>query len=76
MPAEKSLFEQRVLLCIKERGYEVVPQWEVNGKYIDLVVTGDHGRLAVECDGSRLNWLDPQAVDCGGDGGASGVVRV
>ncbi|MFD5475347.1 AAA domain-containing protein [Streptomyces sp. NPDC127105] len=48
----ESLFEQRVYLRIKERGYDVVPQWEVNGKRIDLVVTGDHGRLAVECDGS------------------------
>ncbi|MFJ8804320.1 AAA domain-containing protein [Streptomyces sp. NPDC102487] len=47
-----SLFEQRVYLRIKERGYDVVPQWEVNGKRIDLVVTGGHGRLAVECDGS------------------------
>jgi very-short-patch-repair endonuclease len=48
----QSLFEQRVFLEIKERGYHVVPQWEVNGKFIDLVVIGDHGRLAVECDGS------------------------
>ncbi|MFD4791361.1 AAA domain-containing protein [Streptomyces sp. NPDC058459] len=48
----ESLFEQRVYLRIKERGYDVVPQWEVSGKRIDLVVTGDHGRLAVECDGS------------------------
>jgi len=48
----ESLFEQRVYLRIKERGYDVVPQWEVNGKRIDLVVTGGHGRLAVECDGS------------------------
>ncbi|MFD8079339.1 AAA domain-containing protein [Streptomyces sp. NPDC059718] len=48
----QSLFEQKVFLHIKERGYHVVPQWEVNGKFIDLVVIGDHGRLAVECDGS------------------------
>ncbi|MGW6864628.1 AAA domain-containing protein [Streptomyces sp. NPDC054901] len=48
----ESLFEQRVYRRIHARGYDVVPQWEVNGKRIDLVVTGGHGRLAVECDGS------------------------
>ncbi|MFF3878558.1 AAA domain-containing protein [Streptomyces sp. NPDC001978] len=59
----QSLFEQRVFLRIKERGYDVVPQWEVNGKYIDLVVTGDHGRLAVECDGSPYHSTKQQIHD-------------
>lgn len=48
----ESLFEQRVFRRIKERGYHVVPQWKVSGKRIDLVVVGEAGRLAVECDGS------------------------
>ncbi|MGA5431142.1 AAA domain-containing protein [Streptomyces koyangensis] len=47
-----SLFEQRVFRRIKGRGYHVVPQWRVAGKRIDLVVVGEAGRLAVECDGS------------------------
>ncbi|MEV7707020.1 AAA domain-containing protein [Streptomyces sp. NPDC088922] len=47
-----SLFEQQVYRRIKARGYHVVPQWNVNGKRIDLVVVGETGRLAVECDGS------------------------
>ncbi|WP_259334184.1 AAA domain-containing protein [Streptomyces umbrinus] len=59
----QSLFEQRIFLRIKERGYDVVPQWEVNGKYIDLVVTGDHGRLAVECDGSPYHSTRQQIHD-------------
>ena len=46
-----SLFEQRVFLAIRARGYHVTPQYEVNGRRIDLVVTGATGRLAVECDG-------------------------
>ncbi|MEV4531900.1 histone-like nucleoid-structuring protein Lsr2 [Streptosporangium sp. NPDC049304] len=50
-PAFDSLFEQRVFLRIQERGYNVVPQVEVNGRRIDLVVSGAEGRLAVECDG-------------------------
>lgn len=59
----ESLFEQRVYLRIKERGYDVVPQWEVNGKRIDLVVTGGHGRLAVECDGSPHHSTRQQIHD-------------
>ncbi|GAA5038782.1 AAA domain-containing protein [Actinopolymorpha pittospori] len=51
VPPFESLFEQRVFLKIRERGYHVVPQVEVNGRRIDLVVTGANGRLAVECDG-------------------------
>ncbi|WP_436790007.1 AAA domain-containing protein [Yinghuangia sp. YIM S10712] len=48
----QSLFEQRVFLKIRQRGYHVVPQWKVNRKLIDLVVVGETGKLAVECDGS------------------------
>jgi very-short-patch-repair endonuclease len=59
----ESLFEQRVYRRIKDRGYDVVPQWEVNGKRIDLVVTGDHGRLAVECDGSPYHSTRQQIHD-------------
>jgi very-short-patch-repair endonuclease len=46
-----SKFEQRVFLKIREKGYFVTPQFEVNGRFIDLVVSGAKGRLAVECDG-------------------------
>ncbi|MET9793239.1 AAA domain-containing protein [Streptomyces canus] len=62
-PPFDSLFEQRVFLRIKERGYDVVPQWEVNGKRIDLVITGGHGRLAVECDGSPYHSTSQQIHD-------------
>jgi very-short-patch-repair endonuclease len=46
-----SKFEQRVFLKIREKGYFVTPQFEVNGRFIDLVISGAKGRLAVECDG-------------------------
>jgi very-short-patch-repair endonuclease len=46
-----SKFEQRVFLKIRDRGYFVKPQVEVNGRFIDLVVSGAKGQLAVECDG-------------------------
>ncbi|WP_328854375.1 AAA domain-containing protein [Microbispora hainanensis] len=55
-----SLFEQRVFLRIRERGYHVVPQYEVNGRRIDLVVSGAQGRLAVECDGDRWHGTPEQ----------------
>ena len=46
-----SLFAQQVFLRIAERGYRMIPRFEVNGRRIDLVVVGANGRLAVECDG-------------------------
>ncbi|HLT11917.1 MAG TPA: AAA domain-containing protein [Micromonosporaceae bacterium] len=54
-PAFRSLFHQRVFLHIRDRGFHVVPGVEVNGRDIDLVITGARGRLAVECDGS--DWV-------------------
>jgi very-short-patch-repair endonuclease/KaiC/GvpD/RAD55 family RecA-like ATPase len=54
-PSFGSLFEQRVFGRIVARGFHVTPQVEVNGRAIDLVVTGARGRLAVECDGE--NWF-------------------
>jgi very-short-patch-repair endonuclease len=46
-----SWFEVDVFLAIAERGYRVLPQFDVAGYRIDLVVEGIRGRLAVECDG-------------------------
>jgi very-short-patch-repair endonuclease len=54
-PAFRSLFDQRVFVKLHERGFHVTPQVEVNGRHIDLVVTGARGRLAVECDGQ--DWV-------------------
>ncbi|WP_432501825.1 AAA domain-containing protein [Kineococcus arenarius] len=61
-PVFDSLFEQRVYLAIRERGYQVTPQWEVNGRRIDLVVTGAKGRLAVECDGEAWHSSPEQVA--------------
>ena len=57
-PAFESLFHQRVFLRIQAKGYHVSPAVEVNGRIIDLVVTGAKGRLAVECDGHT--WTGTQ----------------
>lgn len=55
-----SLFEQRIFLDIVARGYHVNCQVEVNGRRIDLVVTGSAGRLAVECDGDHWHSTPDQ----------------
>ncbi|MEW5921918.1 MAG: AAA domain-containing protein [Bacillota bacterium] len=56
-----SLFEQHVFCKIKDRGYHVVPQYNVAGYRIDLVVSGMQGQLAVECDGDR--WHGPEQYE-------------
>ena len=53
----ESQFERDVFTDIIDRGYRVIPQVEVAGKYIDLVVEGMRARLAVECDGDQ--WHGP-----------------
>jgi len=50
-----SWFEVDVFLRIAERGYRVLPQYEVAGKKIDLVIEGLEGKLAVECDGDEFH---------------------
>ena len=52
-----SWFEVDVFLRIAERGYRVLPQYEVANRRIDLVVEGLEGRLAVECHGDA--WHGP-----------------
>lgn len=53
-----SWFEVDVFLKIAERGYRVLPQYEVADRRIDLVVEGLDGQLAVECDGDE--WHGPE----------------
>ncbi|MCL5104725.1 MAG: AAA domain-containing protein [Armatimonadetes bacterium] len=54
-----SWFEVDVYLKLTGRGYRVIPQFEVAGYRIDLVVEGKNDRLAVECDGDRWH-SDPE----------------
>lgn len=58
-----SLFEQRVHNRLVERGYTVIPQYEVMGYRIDLVVVGAKTRLAVECDGDHWHGPDQYLAD-------------
>lgn len=56
-----SLFEQHVYNRIFERGYTIVPQWQIYGYRVDLVVVGGERRIAVECDGDQ--WHGPDAYE-------------
>ena len=57
-----SLFEQRVYRQIKKRGYYVVPQFRVGTRSLDMVIVGDGGRLAVECDGHHWHTSPSQEI--------------
>jgi very-short-patch-repair endonuclease len=59
----ESWFELDVFLKIVEHGYRVIPQFEVAGYFIDLVVEGMEGRLAVECDGDEWHGLERYEQD-------------
>ncbi len=54
----ESWFELDVFLQISARGYRVLPQYEVAGYRIDMVVEGMEHRIAVECDGDEWHGSD------------------
>lgn len=58
-----SWFEVDVALDILRKGYEVIPQYEVAGKFIDLVVEGGMARVAVECYGDEWHGADKYEHD-------------
>lgn len=59
----ESWFEVDVALELLRKGFSVLPQFEVAGKRIDLVVEGGHARLAVECDGDHWHGADHYEAD-------------
>ncbi|MFF4654718.1 AAA domain-containing protein [Streptomyces sp. NPDC001381] len=58
-----SLFEQRVYLALRARGYRVRPQYRAGRYRIDLVVEGGTRRLAVECDGDAFHTEENADAD-------------
>ncbi|WML44346.1 AAA domain-containing protein [Neobacillus sp. PS3-40] len=57
----ESDFEREVFDQISARGYRIIPQHEVAGYRIDMVIQGSKGRIAVECDGDQ--WHGPDRFD-------------
>ena len=56
-----SWFEVDVALELLRKDFTVLPQYEVAGKRIDLVIEGGQARLAVECDGDQ--WHGPDRYE-------------
>jgi very-short-patch-repair endonuclease len=50
--------EVDVFLRLADRGYRVIPQHEVAGYQVDLMVEGLRGRVAIECEGDRWHGDD------------------
>lgn len=59
----ESPFEQEVYERLVRQGYCVRPQWQVGRYRIDLVVEGQEGRVAVECDGDRYHSIEKLPED-------------
>jgi len=59
----ESWFEIDVALELLKEKFCVVPQYEIAGKRIDLVVEGGQARLAIECDGDEWHGLDRYEAD-------------
>lgn len=59
----ESWFEVDVFLRLHDKGYRVLPQFQVANYRIDLVVEGLRGRLAVECDGDAWHGADRYEAD-------------
>lgn len=58
-----SWFEVDVALELLRKNFIVVPQYEIAGKRIDLVIEGGQARLAIECDGDNWHGADRYESD-------------
>ena len=61
----ESWLELDVFLSLADRGYRVIPQHDIAGYRVDLLVEGRTGRLAVECDGDQWRGADSFEVELG-----------
>jgi very-short-patch-repair endonuclease len=58
---KSNVFERDVADDLKSAGFRVISQFQVAGRWIDLVVEGGNRRVAVECDGDE--WHGPDRYD-------------
>lgn len=52
----ESEFEKRVMRYLIDKGYKIIPQWEVGAYRIDMVAVYKDKKVAIECDGEK--WHD------------------
>ena len=53
-----SWFEVDVALELARKEFIIIPQYEIAGKRIDIVVEGGNAKLAVECDGDKWHGAE------------------
>ena len=58
-----SWFEVDVYLAIASQGHMAIPQYEVHGYRIDIVIVGGTRKIAVECDGDVWHGAQQYAAD-------------
>lgn len=49
----ESEFEREVMRYLVDRGYKIVPQWQVGSFRIDMVAICNDKKIAIECDGEK-----------------------
>lgn len=59
----ESEFEKRVMKYLINKGYKIVPQWEVGSYRIDMVAVYKDNKVAIECDGERWHGEDKLEED-------------
>jgi transcription elongation GreA/GreB family factor len=59
----ESWFEVDVALEIANKNYRVVPQFKMAGKRVDIVIEGEKGRIAIECDGDEWHGAEDYEQD-------------
>ena len=59
----ESWFEVDVALELLRKNYNIIPQYKIAGKRIDLVVECGQARMAIECDGDKWHGIDKYEDD-------------
>lgn len=59
----ESWFEVDIALELARRDFNIIPQYEIAGKRIDLVIEGGNARMAVECDGDEWHGFERYEYD-------------
>jgi very-short-patch-repair endonuclease len=54
----ESEFEKRVMRYLIDKGYKIIPQWEVGAYRIDMVAVYKDKKVAIECDGEKWHGED------------------
>ncbi|GAA0742219.1 AAA domain-containing protein [Clostridium oceanicum] len=57
----ESEFEKEVMRYLIDKGYKIVPQWQVGSYRIDMVAICNDKKIAIECDGEK--WHGEEKIE-------------